>query len=79
MSEHERGAPGLALQFLTQVEARPPTHAETTDARRTSCPHLSVGENARGEGLVAQSSHPTGPQRDTPVLLTPPGAALLHT
>ncbi|MBV9656267.1 MAG: hypothetical protein JOZ42_17070 [Acetobacteraceae bacterium] len=43
---------GLLLQFLAWVAARPRTYAETMDAWRTSCPRLSVWEDACAQGLV---------------------------
>jgi hypothetical protein len=38
--------------FLTWVSARPRTYPETMDAWRTSCPRLSVWEDALSDGLV---------------------------
>ena len=56
MPGHERGAPGLMLQFLAWVEAHPRSYAETMDAWRTSCPRLSIWEDALDHGFVVQRS-----------------------
>ena len=77
MSGHEPGAPGLLLQFLAWVDARPRTYGETMDAWRTSCPRLSVWEDALGEGLVA-SNIDAGRQADASVRLTAGGRARLR-
>ena len=43
---------GLMTQFLGWVAARPRSYDETMDAWRTSCPRISVWEDALLEGLV---------------------------
>ena len=40
------------LQLLAWIAERPRTYAETMDAWRTSCPRLSVWEDAIGDRLV---------------------------
>jgi hypothetical protein len=42
----------LTLQFLAWLAERPRGYAETMDAWRTSCPRLSIWEDARLDGLV---------------------------
>lgn len=42
----------LTLQLLEWVAARPRTYEESIDAWRTSCPRLSVWEDAVIGGLV---------------------------
>jgi hypothetical protein len=42
----------IMLQFLAWVADRPRTHAETMEAWRSTCPRLSVWEDAIIEGLV---------------------------
>lgn len=64
----------LTVQFLAWVAERPRTYAETMEAWRTSCPRLSVWEDATLEGLVRLEG---GPERQTLVRLTPAGEALL--
>jgi hypothetical protein len=40
------------LELLRWLSARPRTYRETIEAWRTSCPRLSVWDDAIGEGLV---------------------------
>jgi len=40
------------LELLSWVSARPRTYRETIEAWRTSCPQLSVWDDAIGDGLV---------------------------
>lgn len=66
-------APSLIMiQFLSWVADRPRTHAQTMDAWRTTCPRLSVWEDAVIEGLVRID----GAFRS--VALTPRGRAVLR-
>ncbi len=44
--------PALTLQLLEWVAARPRTYEEAIDAWRTSCPRLSVWEDAVIGGLL---------------------------
>jgi hypothetical protein len=44
--------PALTLQLLEWLAARPRTYEEAIDAWRTSCPRLSVWEDAVVAGLV---------------------------
>lgn len=59
----------LMMQFLDWVGSRPRTYAETMDAWRTSCPRLSVWEDAQIAGLVQIGG--------VSVTLTPRGEAIL--
>lgn len=68
--------PSPMLQFLLWVAARPRCYGETMDAWRTSCPRLSVWEDATADGLV-ELRPCAGAQRDCPVVLTPVGEAFL--
>jgi hypothetical protein len=43
----------LIRQFLAWVDRERPTHAEVLDAWQSSCPRLSVWEDAQIAGLVA--------------------------
>ena len=45
--------PAPTLELLAWLAERPRTYRETMDAWRTSCPRLSVWEDALAEGLVA--------------------------
>ncbi|GAC1346735.1 MAG: hypothetical protein NVSMB18_29760 [Acetobacteraceae bacterium] len=69
--------PGIMLQFLRWVAARPRSYAEAMDAWRTSCPRLSVWEDAMEAGLV-QMEPGTGSQSDRAVTLTARGQAMLE-
>jgi hypothetical protein len=64
----------LVLDLLEWVSSRPRTHAETMDAWRTSCPRLTIWEDAVDLGLVA-CVHRAGCK--TMVSVTPAGRALL--
>lgn len=66
---------GLLTQMLAWIAARPRTYGETMDAWRTSCPRLSVWEDALAEGLVVVEG--PGAQGEAAVRLSPAGAAQL--
>jgi hypothetical protein len=59
----------LTLDLLEWIEARPRTYAETMEAWRTSCPRLSIWEDALIAGLVST--------RAEKVAITAKGRALL--
>jgi hypothetical protein len=61
------------VQFLTWVADRPRTYPQTMDAWRSTCPRLSVWEDAVIDGLVRLENG--GSQV---VALTPRGRALLE-
>jgi hypothetical protein len=60
----------LILQFLAWVAERPRTHADVMEAWRTSCPRLTVWEDATSGGLVRLEAR-------SRVVLTPLGRAML--
>ena len=64
----------ITVQFLTWLAERPRSYAEVMDAWRTSCPRLSVWEDASLDGLVQLADG----GRQTVVRLTDRGAALLR-
>jgi hypothetical protein len=66
----------LLLQFLDWVSSRPRTYAEARDAWRSSCPRLTVWEDALIDGLIQIVSG--GPSQPAAVTLTPRGEALLN-
>jgi hypothetical protein len=66
----------LTLLFLTWIAERPRTYPEAMDAWRTSCPRLSIWEDAVIDGLVAVAGDGTHRGAKT-VALTPRGQALL--
>lgn len=64
----------LTLDFLAWLSLGPQPYAEVMEAWRTSCPRLTIWEDAIDAGLVAHRQTPGGPAL---VELTPNGAALL--
>lgn len=58
----------IMVQFLEWVSLRSRTYAETMDAWRTSCPRLSVWEDALADCLIEAGGE---------VKLTPRGQAAL--
>ena len=64
----------LMLQFLDWVSSRPRTYAEAMDAWRSSCPRLTVWEDALIDGLIQVESG--GPSQQPAVTLTPRGKAV---
>jgi hypothetical protein len=63
------------IQLLEWISTGPPrTYADVIDAWRTSCPQLSVWEDAQNDRLVACRAG-----RPQTVVLTPLGRAVLAT
>ena len=62
----------LTLQFLAWLAEAPRSYADVMDAWRTSCPRLSVWEDATIAGLVERDAADR-----SMVVLTPAGQALL--
>ncbi len=62
----------IMIQFLAWVADRPRNYAQTMEAWRSTCPRLSVWEDAIIEGLVRIESN-----ANRSVKLTPRGAAML--
>ena len=65
----------LLLQFLQWVSSRRRNYAEAMDAWRSSCPRLTVWEDALLAGLIEIESGT--PLRQAEVMLTPQGRAVL--
>jgi hypothetical protein len=63
----------IMIQFLSWMADRPRSYAETMDAWRTSCPRLSVWEDAVIAGLVRLDG-----EGGRAVKLTERGAAVLR-
>ena len=61
----------LTVQLLEWVGSRPRSYAETIDAWRTSCPRLTIWEDAMSEGLLERISGAA--MRDAQVRLTSAG------
>jgi hypothetical protein len=64
----------LTVQFLAWLAETPRSYRETMEAWRTSCPRLSVWEDATINGLVRLDGGAAG---ETLVALTAAGRALL--
>jgi hypothetical protein len=64
----------LTIQFLEWLSDRPRTYGETMDAWRTSCPRLSIWEDALSAGFVRLGQ---GRFRERQVIITPRGRSLL--
>lgn len=67
----------LTTQFLAWVRDAPRSYPEAMAAWRTSCPRLSIWEDALSEGLVRIDGHGAGGMAAALVVLTPAGAARL--
>ena len=65
-------ARALTLQLLEWLEHRPRTYAEVMDAWRTTCPRLSIWEDACADGLIDCDQ-----SCDRIVILSPKGSELL--
>lgn len=65
----------LTLQFLEWLAARPRTYADVMAAWRTTCPRLSIWEDALREGFV--QIEPGKPLDQSQVALTPRGRTTL--
>lgn len=62
-------APALTTQMLEWLDERPRSYAETLEAWKTSCPRLSIWEDALADRLIRiEAGH---------VYLTAAGRALL--
>ncbi len=64
----------LTLQLLEWISREPRTYAEVLDAWRTTCPRLSVWEDACLDGLIAYE-----PDGDRIVSVSAKGLALLDS
>jgi hypothetical protein len=67
--------PALTLQLLAWIAARPRTYGETMEAWRTTCPRLTIWEDAVSDGLVTVDGADS--MQDGRVLVTDSGRALL--
>ena len=76
MSALETPSDHLTLQFLQWLTEAPRTYGEAMDAWRTSCPRLSIWEDAVRDGLV--SVEQGAAMRQAKVHVTEKGSALLR-
>jgi len=65
----------LTLQFLAWIDSSPRTYADAMDAWRTSCPRLTIWEDALKDGLI-QIEH-NGQISRARISLTSRGRAML--
>jgi hypothetical protein len=65
----------LTLQFLAWVAGGPRTYGEAMEAWRSTCPRLSIWEDAVRDGLVRLENG--GAMKASRVVLTPAGRAAL--
>ena len=66
----------LTIDFLAWLARAPRTYADVMDAWRTSCPRLTIWEDAIDDGLIAHK-HTSG--QPALIVLTARGEALLAT
>src|SRR5262245_48838297 len=69
-------AHALTLQFLAWVDEAPRTYVQAMEAWRSTCPRLSIWEDAILDGLVAFAGGAT--RNQSRVTLTPKGRAFLR-
>ena len=69
-------ASALTLQFLAWVAEAPRTYAQAMEAWRSTCPRLSIWEDAILDGLVAFAGGKT--RNQSRVVLTAKGRARLR-
>lgn len=71
-------ADALTLQFLAWVAESPRPYGEVMEAWRTSCPRLSIWEDALRDGLVEIDRASAGRMRERLIAITPSGRAALQ-
>jgi hypothetical protein len=68
--------PALTIQFLSWIAAKSRTYDDTMEAWRTSCPRLTIWEDAVSDGLIAFRGDSA--MRDRTVVLTERGYTALN-
>jgi len=76
MDASSTASTALTLQFLAWVDDGPRTYGEAMQAWRSTCPRLSIWEDAVRDGLVRLENG--GAMNASHVLLTPAGKAVLR-
>ena len=66
----------LTMQFLTWVAVCPRRYTEAMDVWRTTCPRMTIWEDAVGNGLVRVESGAS--MKDAQVVITQRGRAWLR-
>lgn len=64
-------------EFLRWVSERPRTYRDAMDAWKSSCPRLTVWEDALHEGFIR--IEPASPGNEAAVLLTEAGSAAIRS
>jgi hypothetical protein len=79
MTETSVAAPirPLTRDFLQWLARQPRSYAETMEAWRSSCPRLTIWEDAIADGLIREESRTGGRMADIQVVLTPRGRTAL--
>jgi len=72
---HAQPVSSLTLQFLAWVSAAPRSYGDVMEAWRTTCPRMTVWEDAMSDALVRREAN--GPMRDGKVSLTARGRSLV--
>ena len=67
----------LTRDLLEWLCSAPRTYAETMEEWRSTCPRLTIWEDALADGLVEVRGEAGTPMRNCPVLLTARGRAAL--
>ena len=67
----------LMRDFLTWVVGGPRSYTDAMEAWRSSCPRFTIWEDALGDGLIAVERGAGRTMRETEVVLTPRGRAVL--
>jgi hypothetical protein len=67
----------LTRDFLDWVASGPKTYAEAMEAWRTSCPRLTIWEDAVGDGLICLEHEPGMTMGETRVVITARGQRAL--
>jgi hypothetical protein len=70
---------GLIRQLVGWAAERPRTYAEAMEAWRSSCPALTIWEDALAEGLIAVEPLPGGSTAAARVRVTRTGQARLRS
>ena len=69
----------LTRDMLAWLALQPRTYAETMEAWRSSCPRLSIWEDALADGLVRVEDGSGSDRRESRVVITTRGQAMLES
>jgi hypothetical protein len=67
----------LTRDFLDWIAGGPKTYADAMEAWRTSCPRLTIWEDALGDGLICLKHEPGMTMGETRVVITARGQRAL--